>query len=153
MAHPSASPALFTIGYEGKTSGEYLAQLQRAGVTLLCDVRRNPISRKPGFSRKALLAACAGHGIRYEHLPELGIASSDRKAIQTAEDRDRLFERYTRETLPREKAALKKIQHWIAGDKHRLALTCFERDACECHRHCIADLLARETAFPAPVHL
>jgi hypothetical protein len=39
-------PALLTIGYEGKSLEHYLNQLLQAGVTLLCDVRRNPLSRK-----------------------------------------------------------------------------------------------------------
>jgi hypothetical protein len=71
--------ALFTIGYEGRTQDEYLGLLTGAGVTLLADVRRNPISRKKGFSRKALAEGCAAVGVRYEHLPELGIASEKRK--------------------------------------------------------------------------
>ena len=45
-------PGLLTIGYESKSLENYLNQLITAGVTLLCDVRRNPLSRKYGF-RKA----------------------------------------------------------------------------------------------------
>src|SRR5690606_25501465 len=48
---PMTIGTLFTIGYEGRTQEEYLALLGEAGVTLLVDVRRNPISRKKGFSR------------------------------------------------------------------------------------------------------
>lgn len=46
--------AFFTIGYEGRTRDEYLALLVGAAVTLLVDVRRNPISRKKGFSKRTL---------------------------------------------------------------------------------------------------
>ena len=46
--------------------------LLRAGITLLCDVRRNPVSRKWGFSKRMLLAGCDRLGIEYRHLPDLG---------------------------------------------------------------------------------
>ncbi len=52
---PKATPSrLFTIGYEGRTLESYLNLLIRGGVTLLCDVRRNAISRKYGFSKTTL---------------------------------------------------------------------------------------------------
>jgi hypothetical protein len=66
------TPGLITLGYESKTLETYLNQLLKSGVTLLCDVRRNPLSRKYGFSKSTLSHACAGVGIRYEHLPESG---------------------------------------------------------------------------------
>ena len=52
---PKATPSrLFTIGYEGRTLESYLNLLIREGTTLLCDVRRNAISRKYGFSKTTL---------------------------------------------------------------------------------------------------
>lgn len=134
--------ALFTIGYEGRTQAEYLALLTGAGVTLLADVRRNPISRKKGFSKKALAEGCAAEGIRYEHLPELGIASEKRKGLATQADVDALFAEYERDWLPTQGAALAKLRGWLdAGE--RVALTCFERAPGDCHRHCVAEALER----------
>jgi hypothetical protein len=63
----TVTAGLFTIGYEGLTLENYLNQLLRANITLLCDVRRNPISRKYGFSKRTLSNACAGVGITYRH--------------------------------------------------------------------------------------
>ena len=40
---------LFTIGYERRSLEGYLNLLLQSGVTLLCDVRRNAVSRKYGF--------------------------------------------------------------------------------------------------------
>jgi uncharacterized protein (DUF488 family) len=132
--------ALFTIGYEGRTQDEYLGLLRDAGVTLLADVRRNPISRKKGFSKKALAEGCAAVGIRYEHLPELGIASEKRKNIATQADVDALFAEYEHDWLPTQGAALAKLQAWVdAGEQ--VALTCFERAPSDCHRHCVAEAL------------
>jgi uncharacterized protein (DUF488 family) len=42
---------LFTIGYEGKTVDEFLAEVAAAGVERVIDVRAVAASRRPGFSR------------------------------------------------------------------------------------------------------
>lgn len=143
LARPSAvGPALMTIGYEGKTLEGYLNTLLRAGCTILCDVRRNPLSRKYGFSKSTLAHACEGVSIRYEHLPELGIASDRRKGLETQADYDALFLEYEQEDLPAQDEALQRITAWIR-DGHRVALTCFEREPRSCHRHCVAEALER----------
>jgi hypothetical protein len=147
-------PGLVTIGYEGKTLEQYLNQLLRQSVTLLCDVRRNPLSRKYGFSKSTLSKACEGVGVRYEHLPELGIASEDRRELKTQIDYDTLFAVYERDSLPKQEAALAQIRQWIEQDGYRVALTCYEAQACQCHRHCVAEALAEigGKAF-SPIHL
>ena len=132
-----------TIGYEGRTLERYLNELLASGVTLLCDVRRNPISRKYGFSKGTLSKACEGVGIRYEHLPELGIASEQRRHLETQADYDALFAEYERTNLPHQGDALEKIRGWVRGGA-RVALTCYERSPQQCHRHCVAEVLERE---------
>ncbi len=142
-ARPAASrPGLCTIGYEGRTLEGYLNRLLRDGVTLLCDVRRNPLSRKYGFSKGTLSKACEGVGIRYEHFPELGIASEERRELHTEADYDALFAAYERDSLPRQTEALAKIRAWIEAGE-RVALTCFEKLPHQCHRHCVAEALER----------
>lgn len=131
---------LMTIGYEGKCLESYLNQLLKAGVTLLCDVRRNPLSRKYGFSRSTLKTSCESLEIRYEHLPELGIASESRKELKTQADYDALFDEYERDSLPKQDGALAKIRGWI-GEGECVALTCFELHPHQCHRHCVAEAL------------
>jgi len=133
--------ALSTIGYEGHTLESYLTILLKSGVTLLCDVRRNPISRKYGFSKNTLARGCEGVGIRYEHLPELGIASEQRQSLDTQADYDALFADYERTWLPKQGSALKKIQGWIEAGE-RVTLTCYEHQPNQCHRHCVAEALA-----------
>ncbi len=136
---PGPQPAgLLTIGYEGRSLENYLNELLRGAVTLLCDVRRNPLSRKYGFSKSTLRHACDGVGIRYEHVPELGIASDERRGLETQADYDALFARYERESLPGQSAALNRIRGWIA-EGSRVALTCYERLPQQCHRHCVAE--------------
>jgi hypothetical protein len=142
-ARPAQTSArLLTIGYEGKCLETYLNQLLREGVTILCDVRRNPLSRKYGFSKSALSHACNGVGIRYEHLPQLGIASEKRRKLKTQADYDALFVEYERTSLPKQSEALAKIQSWIQAGE-RVALTCFELHPHQCHRHCVAEALEK----------
>ena len=131
-------PGLCTIGYEGRTLEGYLNRLIQDGVTLLCDVRQNAFSRKYGFSKSTLGKACAGVGIRYEHLPQLGIASAERRELETQSDYDALFAVYERECLPQQTAALTQIRAWIDAGT-RVALTCFEAQPQQCHRHCVAE--------------
>ena len=153
-ARPMAGqPGACTIGYEGSSMEGYLNRLLRAGVTLLCDVRRNPLSRKYGFSKGTLSKGCAGVGLRYEHLPELGIASEDRRELRTQEDYDALFAVYEREWLPKQTAAISRIGGWVA-EGHRVALTCYEADPRQCHRLRVAEALEREFgAQLSPQHM
>ncbi len=137
-ARPEGTPSrLLTIGYEGRTLESYLNALLQASVTVLCDVRRNAISRKYGFSKNTLAKACDGVGIRYEHLPELGIESQQRRGLESQADFDALFRTYERESLPRQGGALAKIRAWLRFGES-VALTCYEREADQCHRHCVA---------------
>jgi hypothetical protein len=144
-ARPSRGPAgLLTIGYEGHSLESYLNRLLLNGVTLLCDVRRNPLSRKYGFSKGTLSKACEGVGIRYEHRPELGVPSDRRRTLDAQSDYDRLFREYERETLPAQLQALRQIQGWVEQGE-RVALTCYERLPSLCHRHCVARALEAQS--------
>lgn len=137
----ASSSSLMTIGYEGLTLERYLNELIRAGATLLCDVRRNAVSRKYGFSKKTLSRACSGVGLRYVHMPELGIESSLRRTVVTGEDLRDLLAWYRLESLPSASDSLRRIIGWLeAGDS--VALTCFEHRAEECHRHCVGDSIS-----------
>ena len=133
---------LFTIGYEGITFENYVNRLIRHDVRLLCDVRKNPLSRKFGFSARSLEILLPKLGIDYMHIPELGIVSQSRKNLETEEDYKRLFREYTK-TLPRKKPYLLQL-HNLVHNKQRIAITCFEREPSFCHRHCLSDWLQKE---------
>lgn len=144
---------LSTIGYEGRTLESYLNVLLHSGVTLLCDVRRNALSRKYGFSKSTLKKGCEGVGIRYEHTPELGIASDQRQALDTQADYDALFAKYEANSLPKQGAALTQIQGWLR-EGESVALTCYEKLPHQCHRHCVAEAVeARSPKAATTRHL
>lgn len=107
---------------------------------MLCDVRRNALSRKYGFSKGTLSKSCEGVGIRYEHLPELGIDSRLRKDLSTQESYDRLFDQYERDILPNQSDVLATIADWVEQGE-RVALTCYEHIPGQCHRHCVSEAL------------
>lgn len=138
----SVHKRLSTIGYEDRGIEEYFNLLIQAGVGILCDVRGNPLSRKAGFSKGPLARACAETGIRYEHLPELGIESDKRRGVVTDADYQALFARYRSEWLPKQPEALGQVLAWVHGGEH-VALTCYERQAKHCHRYCVAEELRR----------
>jgi len=153
-ATPSATEkALFTIGYEGDSIDGYLDRLIQNNVRLLCDVRRNPLSRKAGFSREQLAGYCAKVGIGYRHMPELGIPGHRRQKLDTQADYDTLFDVYRREDLPTMRPAIRELGQLL--DEHgRIALTCFEKEHQCCHRHCVADEMKRLLkCCPMPEHI
>ncbi len=140
---------LLTIGYEARSLEGYLNLLLQAGVSILCDVRQNAVSRKYGFAQSTLSNACTGIGLRYEHLPELGISAERRKALRHKADYRRLFREYTSHDLPRQLPTLATLVHWIRSDES-VALTCFERNPSDCHRSKVAEELHRQARMPRP---
>ena len=155
IAVDSARPAheggtLFTLGYEGRSVESYLDLLLRHGVTVLCDVRRNPVSRKYGFSKKTLGVLTSKLGIRYIHVPELGIVSERRQHLDEPGARESLFEVYDRDVIPQKAAELDHLATLVKSGE-RVALTCFEAFEQDCHRSRIAVALESATGWSAPV--
>jgi uncharacterized protein (DUF488 family) len=131
---------LFTIGYEGITLEKYLNKLIRNDIKVLCDVRKNPLSMKYGFSKNQLKNACEGIGIIYTHLPRLGIESKKRQCLVTQFDYDILFEEYRNTTLISVDSELQKLFSLMKINS-RIALTCFEANINQCHRKLVAEKL------------
>jgi uncharacterized protein (DUF488 family) len=137
---------LYTIGYEGISLESYLNRLIRHRVKLLCDVRRNAASMKYGFNKKQLENACAGVGIQYLHIPEVGIESDKRKELNTQADYDQLFDEYRSTNLSNTKTYQEKILNLLIEHK-KIALTCFEADNCQCHRTHLANAVSQFPLF------
>ena len=131
---------LATIGYEGGSIEQYLNRLILNDIRLLVDVRKNPISRKYGFSKNTLAKLAASVGVDYTHIPELGIQSADRKNLVTQSDRDRIFDTYELTVLKEQDVALRDLQSLQKSSK-RIALTCFEKEYAQCHRSRVVNKL------------
>lgn len=137
---------LFTIGYEGRSLENYLNTLIRNGIKILVDVRNNPVSMKPGFSKSQLRTYCENLGIGYIHIPEVGIVSELRKNLKSQEDYEELFAAYRREILPTTVSFQQRILN-ILLCYHRIALTCFEAESQRCHRSHLADAISKLPEF------
>jgi uncharacterized protein (DUF488 family) len=129
--------ALFTIGYEGITIETYFNKLIRNNVKVLCDVRRNAISQKMGFSKNTLSGVCASLDIKYIHIPSLGIPSEKRQSLKTQKDYDILFAEFESIYLINQADNLHGILS-LLDNYNRVALTCFEALPCQCHRSKVA---------------
>lgn len=137
---------LFTIGYQGITLEAYLNKLIKNNIKVLCDVRKNALSMKYGFSKSQLKNACNGVGIEYIHIPEVGIDSEQRQELKTQTDYDILFEEYKNLNLKKSINSQTEILN-ILKKNRRIALTCFEADICQCHRKHLSEAITNLKGF------
>ena len=125
---------LFTIGYENSTLGDFIATLRAARVTLLLDVRELPLSRKKGFSKRALSEAVQGVGISYRHERDLGSPKTLRQQLHSDGDYAQFFSSFSK-YLKQQSPLLTELATNLHGN---VALMCFERDPATCHRSIVA---------------
>jgi hypothetical protein len=140
----------YTIGYEGKSIDKYLKTLIEYDVRVLCDVRKNPVSMKYGFSKNQLNNLLNKNKIKYLHIPELGIESDKRRNLKTDCDYVELLNDYKLNTLPKKKSYLLYIENILKLEK-RMAITCFESNHKFCHRHKIAEMLEAKKDWSYPI--
>jgi uncharacterized protein (DUF488 family) len=129
---------LYTIGYEGISLEEYLNKLLAYDIKVLCDVRKNSSSMKFGFSKSQLRHACENLGIKFIHIPDLGIESECRQELNKQSDYDKLFAQYRNTTLQKtHEQQLQLIS--LVNEYKRVAITCFEANIHQCHRKHLAE--------------
>jgi uncharacterized protein (DUF488 family) len=146
----AATGTLVSIGYEGKTVGDLVAQLLGQDVQVLVDVRLTPLSRKPGLSKMKLSEALAVVGIKYVHHRALGNPKDNRAGFRAGEPQSRA--RY-REVLDSTAAtdALAHVCELLDGGA--VALLCFEHAHAECHRNIVVHRLLEARPDAAVVHV
>jgi uncharacterized protein (DUF488 family) len=140
MSH-SARPRLVSIGYEGRDINELIRYLRQESVDVLVDVRLNPISRKPGLSKRRLAESLASAGIDYVHMRELGNPKDNREGFRAGDRlaRDRFWQ------LLRTEEATQALRHVTELlDNEVVALLCFEGEHSDCHRGLVAEALVKE---------
>lgn len=142
-AHPRGRGCkLYTIGYEGISIEEYLNKLIKSDIKVLCDVRKNPLSRKFGFSKNQLSGAVEKVGIKYIHFPALGIESKFRANLDEMSDYERLFKKYAKHTIPKQQEFIEQIIDLVETEK-RVAITCYEASPQMCHRSCVSAAIVK----------
>lgn len=116
------------VGYEGLNVERFVAELGALGVGVLVDVRLTPISRKPGFSKRALAAAVAGVGVDYVHLPALGNPKSNRTGFAGSPE-DLLLAQESYRAVLASLGAREAIDYLVRrAQSERVAVLCFEAD-------------------------
>jgi uncharacterized protein (DUF488 family) len=129
---------VFTVGYEGLDIERFLALLAQHGIDTVVDVRELPLSRKRGFSKRALAGALNLAGLRYLHMAKLGCP----RPIRNRYRQDRDWQRYTHgfiEHLHTQAVALDELSGLARSAN--CALLCYEADYNQCHRALVANAL------------
>lgn len=135
-------PKLYTIGYQDADIDEFADFLAGKGIDTIADVRKNPVSRKKGFSKNKLAARLAEDGISYLHFPNLGVPREWREKHKIGTlGRSKMFDDYAKKILPRERADMNALRERLRTE--RVALLCFETEAADCHRRRISEELRR----------
>ncbi len=130
---------VFTIGYEGTDIDGFIAALQASAIDTLLDVRAVALSRKRGFSKKALAERCGAEGIEYLHLAELGDPKTGRDAARAGRY-DEFRQIYCAHLADAASvAAVERLVELVSTGS--ACLMCFERDPLTCHRSLIGERL------------
>jgi uncharacterized protein (DUF488 family) len=123
---------IYSVGYEGLTVAGLVERLQQSRIEELVDVRANPSSRRPGFSKKKLAESLEAAGIAYRHEPLLGNAFRDEPDFATAMDRMR-----THLSAGDPAGAVSRLVSSAEG--RRIAVLCLENDQQRCHRQVVLE--------------
>lgn len=136
-------PKLYLTGYEKESIEQFITKLLEKRITTVIDVRKIPLSRKPGFSKNSLRELLKKIGINYYHFPKLGSPTSLRKKLKEGDGDYLKF--------------FKKYRNYVKGEEHNVnyvikivknnkisSLLCFERNESLCHRTIIADEIQKK---------
>lgn len=129
---------IYSVGYEGLALSGLVERLAHSKVKLLFDVRLNAVSRRPGFSKKALSAALEQAGIRYVHEPLLGNPPENRGSFRQGDGsagRAAMRKRLENGSRGAVDALIAEVR------SAHVAVMCVERDRNSCHRHVITDMV------------
>lgn len=131
------SGRIYSVGYEGFTLRSLVQNLSQNRVTLVIDVRLNPVSRRPGFSKKSLSEALERADIEYRHEPKLGNPVENREAFRSTATIEKGRKRMRRRLDNGSRDALEELVEAALGT--RVALLCVERATDACHRAVILE--------------
>lgn len=132
---------VFTIGYEGLHIDDFVSLLSEHGVEIVVDIRELPLSRKPGFSKKALANVLSLSGLEYVHVVELGCP----KPVRDGYRQDGDWKRYTAgflNHLKSQRDAIAELASLVQSST--CALLCYEANFNLCHRSMVAEAVNKQ---------
>jgi uncharacterized protein (DUF488 family) len=149
MSRILSDQAVFTIGYQSHTVSSIVEVLRANQIDLLIDVRQNPSSRKPGFSKKGLDKHLGFSGIDYVHFPCLGTPPAIRRFYSQGGQIELALKRYEK-YLESKTPCIRSLVELVSS--RRCCLLCLESCYTMCHRSVIAQKVAKITRW-TPIHL
>jgi uncharacterized protein (DUF488 family) len=134
----------FTIGHSNRSLEEFVGLLSEAGIDLIADIRKIPMSRaNPQFNKDTLPGALAGFDISYEHVTALGGLRGRARNLPPDVNGfwvNESFHNYADYALSAQFHA--GLEHLLdEGRKRRCTIMCSEAVWWRCHRRIVADYL------------
>lgn len=146
VSRPTASNAIYTMGYEGFLIDGFVNELLGYGIQRVLDVRHNPTSRRYGFHKSTLSRISLHLDLEYEHFPEVGVPAEYRSKLVEAKDYQTLFAHYELTTLAATDETVQRLAAMLVEKPS--VLICLEADPAMCHRSRLADAIAIRAQLP-----
>ena len=127
---------IFTIGYGGRETGDFVALLNRYEIDTLVDVRSQPYSRyAPDFCKERLSAILSRSGIAYHFMGHsLGGRPDDSDCYTYSPQRKKkLLDAKKCESKDFYREGISRLKKGLAGGR-RIVIMCSELEPHECHR-------------------
>ena len=146
---------IYTIGYQGRKSIEFIKILQNNEIKVLIDVRNSAKSTmKPEFNKDVLKRELERNKIKYRHYPELGIPSVIKAPYKDGKfSVDCLKQWYKWQVENSDNVDFDSVMKYLK-DSGRPALMCMEKYAKKmrdqkysCHRDILANMILRYTTL------
>jgi len=133
---------LWTIGHSTRKIDQFTSLLEENGIKLVVDVRGLPGSKRyPQFNKEGLAQSLREHGIRYEHLPELGGRRKPRPDSRNTAWRNVSFRGYADYMETEEfRTGIERLVD-LTSEVGPAAIMCAEAVWWRCHRALVSDYL------------
>jgi len=123
----------YTIGYANSSVEHFIERLEAKKVKMVIDTRNSVVSfYKPEFNGDVIKKELQKKGIKYSHMPELGVPKERRQSLSSDSDYKTLWKWYDKNVIPTLNVNIKST---------KIAFMCRELDPTHCHRHRIAAAL------------
>jgi uncharacterized protein (DUF488 family) len=137
---------MLSLGYEGISLSPFIDRLVAEGVDVLVDIRLNAISRKSGFSKRALENALYAAGIRYVHDPRLGNPKDNRPGYADRGSEGGATARQRFRELLSTPAGIEGLRDLAKlSEAGTVAVFCYEADERHCHREQVLEALKKSS--------
>ncbi len=140
---------LYTIGYQGRNSANFIEILEKNDIKLVVDIRSSAKSeKKPEFNEEILSRELERNDMKYKHYPELGVPYILQEPYKDGKFSYECLKQWYNWHI-KENVELEEIIKFLK-DSGRSVILCMERYAkptkeqkYACHRNILADLILK----------